>query len=234
MHEFELIAQGAEARVYKGVYLGKPTLIKERFKKKYRHTDLDTRLTKDRIKAECRAMIRAKAAGVVTPAIYFVHLERRCIYMEYIEHAVVLKDFIEKNISKNINVEYLSKFIARELGKLIAKLHSKNIIHGDLTSSNVLLQNVNEELSIEKYDAANNFVIIDFGLARIESSIEDKAVDLYVLERSLLSAHSEIPLLFSEIFNTYQKYYTNKNQCKEVVSKYKEVHARGRKRLMIG
>lgn len=65
MHEFELIAQGAEARVYKGVYLGKPTLIKERFKKKYRHTDLDTRLTKDRIKAECRAMIRAKAAGTI-------------------------------------------------------------------------------------------------------------------------------------------------------------------------
>lgn len=79
--------------------------------------------------------------------------------MEYIEHAVVLKDFIEKNISKNINVEYLSKFIARELGKLIAKLHSKNIIHGDLTSSNVLLQNVNEELSIEKYDGTQPLFI---------------------------------------------------------------------------
>lgn len=63
MKDFELIAQGAEARLYKGIYLGKPTLIKERFEKKYRHVDLDIRLTKDRIKAECRAIVRAKAAG---------------------------------------------------------------------------------------------------------------------------------------------------------------------------
>lgn len=61
--DLELIAQGAEARIYKGTYLGKLTLIKERFKKKYRHPDLDMRLTKDRIKAECRAILRAKTAG---------------------------------------------------------------------------------------------------------------------------------------------------------------------------
>lgn len=66
MNGFELIAQGAEARVYKGVYLGRPALIKERFEKKYRHVDLDTRITKDRTKAECRAMVRAKAAGETT------------------------------------------------------------------------------------------------------------------------------------------------------------------------
>lgn len=76
--------------------------------------------------------------------------------------------------------------------------------------------------------------MIDFGLARTESNAEDKAVDLYVLERSLLSAHSEIPLLFSKIFNIYQKCYTNKNQCKDIISKYKDVQSRGRKRLMIG
>lgn len=63
--DFELIAQGAEARIYKGIYLGKLTLIKERFEKKYRHPDLDTRLTKDRIKAECRAILRAKTAGKI-------------------------------------------------------------------------------------------------------------------------------------------------------------------------
>lgn len=186
-----------------------------------------------------------------------VHLERRCIYMEYIEDGTVLKDFIDKNVSDGSNVDQLN-FIAKGLGTLIARLHSKNIIHGDLTTSNVLLKNT-DKLKIEKGDgnncspiiiiqfnscsvfifgpsfpAVNNFIMIDFGLARTESSVEDKAVDLYVLERSLLSAHSEVPSLFSEIFNTYQKCYMNKNQCKEIVSKYKEVQARGRKRLMIG
>ncbi|CAK9803704.1 EKC/KEOPS complex subunit TP53RK [Anthophora plagiata] len=234
MNNFELIAQGAEARLYKGDYLGKSILIKERFEKKYRHADLDIRLTKDRIKAECRAIIRAKAAGVATPTIYLANLERRSIYMEYIKNATVLKDFIDKSISEKQNVDRLLNFIAQGLGILIAKLHSKNIIHGDLTTSNVLLRNIDEKIDLEKYDATGNFVIIDFGLARIESSAEDKAVDLYVLERALSSAHSEIPLLFSKIFQIYQKYYTNKSQCKEVISKYKEVQSRGRKRLMIG
>lgn len=60
---YELICQGAEARIYKGKYLGRDTLVKERFVKKYRHPDLDENLTKERIKNEVRAIIRAKAAG---------------------------------------------------------------------------------------------------------------------------------------------------------------------------
>lgn len=63
MTDLELIAQGAEARLYKGIYLGKVSLVKERFAKKYRHPELDSRLTKDRIRAEARAIIRARSAG---------------------------------------------------------------------------------------------------------------------------------------------------------------------------
>lgn len=82
--------------------------------------------------------------------------------------------------------------------------------------------------------AETRFVMIDFGLARLDSTVEDKAVDLYVLERSLLSAHSEVPTLFSRIFHHYQQNYQNKSQCEQVLAKYKQVQARGRKRLMIG
>lgn len=236
MTDFELIAQGAEARVYKGTYLGQSALMKERFEKKYRHAGLDTRLTKDRMKAECRAILRAKAAGVTTPAIYLANFERRCIYMEYIENAIMLKEFIEENVSNDSNnLDCTLNVIAEALGAILAKLHSKNIIHGDLTTSNVLLKNqVDRHFDIKEHDATSNFVVIDFGLARIESSVEDKAVDLYVLERSLLSAHSEVPLLFSKIFDVYQTRYTNKKECNEIVAKYKEVQSRGRKRLMIG
>lgn len=63
MEGFEVIAQGAEARLYKGVYLKRPAMVKERFVKKYRQPDLDTHLTKDRIRAEARALLRAKSAG---------------------------------------------------------------------------------------------------------------------------------------------------------------------------
>ncbi|KAK2589202.1 hypothetical protein KPH14_002012 [Odynerus spinipes] len=233
MHGFELISQGAEACLYKGSYLGRPTVVKERFVKTYRHPDLDSRLTKDRIKAEARAIVRAKAAGVATPALYLVNFDRRSIYMEYVENAIVLKNFIDDNVSEKSDVGHIVDFIGEGLGLLVAKLHSKNIVHGDLTTSNILLRNISEETWAGN-EVSNHFVVIDFGLARVDSTVEDKAVDIYVLERSLLSAHSEVSNLFPKIYTSYQKHYGNKAQCKEIVNKYEEVRARGRKRLMIG
>ncbi|XP_029177859.1 EKC/KEOPS complex subunit Tp53rk [Nylanderia fulva] len=234
MQDLELIAQGAEARLYKGLYLGRMSLVKERFVKNYRHPELDARLTKDRIRAEARAIIRAKSAGVATPALYLVDIERRSIYMEYVEDATVLKDFIDENISEKPDVDHLIEFIGCGLGSLIARLHSRHMIHGDLTTSNILVKNDSESSSSDQSEAETRFVMIDFGLARLDSTVEDKAVDLYVLERSLLSAHSEVPTLFSRIFHHYQRQYQSKNQCEQVVAKYKQVQARGRKRLMIG
>lgn len=61
--EFVLVKQGAEAKIFRGRYLGQPTIVKERFKKKYRHSDLDEHLTKERIKSEARSIVRCKLAG---------------------------------------------------------------------------------------------------------------------------------------------------------------------------
>jgi TP53 regulating kinase-like protein len=62
--DFKLIKQGAEAKLYEGNYLGRPTIVKERFKKSYRHVDLDNLLTKERMKSEARALLRCKFAGI--------------------------------------------------------------------------------------------------------------------------------------------------------------------------
>lgn len=78
------------------------------------------------------------------------NLERRCIYMEYIQDAIILKDFIDEKVSKETNDDRLLNFIAQGLGTVIAKLHSKNIIHGDMTTSNVLLKNIDDN-HIGKY-----------------------------------------------------------------------------------
>ena len=77
-------------------------------------------------------------------------------------------------------------------------------------------------------------IVIDFGLAQIEITAEDAAVDLYVLKRSLSTSHSGIPELFKLIYNSYQQYFKNKTQLKEIMSKYNDVQARGRKRTMVG
>ncbi|XP_011493928.1 PREDICTED: EKC/KEOPS complex subunit bud32 isoform X2 [Ceratosolen solmsi marchali] len=229
--DFELISQGAEARLYKGVYLGKLTVIKERFEKKYRHIELDLRLTKERIRAEVRAIVRAKLAGVSTPAIYLVDFRRRSIFMQYIENAIMLKTFIEQYVYKNNSAKNLIEKIMGKLGQIIVNLHLANIVHGDLTTSNILIKNVSEVISAE---INHKLVLIDFGLARVESTAEDAAVDLFVLERSLMSAHAELPELFEIIYTNYKKFFSNKSRLKEIIIKYKDVKARGRKRTMIG
>lgn len=70
--------------------------------------------------------------------------------MEYIQDAIILKDFIDEKVSKETNDDRLLNFIAQGLGTVIAKLHSKNIIHGDMTTSNVLLKNIDDD-HIGKY-----------------------------------------------------------------------------------
>jgi TP53 regulating kinase-like protein len=71
--DFKLIKQGAEAKLFEGNYLGRPTMVKERFKKSYRHDDLDNLLTKERMKSEARALLRCKIAGIHLFSLEFCH-----------------------------------------------------------------------------------------------------------------------------------------------------------------
>ncbi|XP_051163478.1 EKC/KEOPS complex subunit TP53RK isoform X2 [Leptopilina boulardi] len=231
---YELIAQGAEARLYKGTYLDRPVLIKHRFIKKYRHEMLDKSLASHQIKSEARALSRATAAGVLAPTIYHVDLNRRNIYMEYLNNTITVKKFIDENISQQETFWQLTKLIAKILGNLIGKLHSENIFHGDLTTSNILLRDISNESKDIRRDQV---ILIDFGLAHVNCSVEDSAVDLYVLERSLKSAHSKLRDLFAIILEGYFESYIEKKQeerGKQVLNKLKEVRSRGRRRVMIG
>ncbi|XP_041357906.1 EKC/KEOPS complex subunit TP53RK-like [Gigantopelta aegis] len=216
--------QGAEARLYTSSFYGKPCIVKERFSKSYRHPKLDKSLTTQRIKAEVRAMLRCRTFGIPTPTVYFVNLENNSIYMEHMKDAVTLRQYIE-----DIQLQHPETFIevltplAGVVGKLLAKMHSNNIVHGDLTTSNMLLQ-----------EAAENsvLVLIDFGLSYGATLAEDKGVDLYVLERALLSTHPNTECLFETILISYKAEY--KNGAADVISKLDEIRLRGRKRTMVG
>lgn len=66
--------------------------------------------------------------------------------------------------------------VMRQIGRSVGRLHDSGVVHGDLTTSNLILRG--EEV-----------VLIDFGLGSVSQSEEDMAVDLYVLERAFASTH---------------------------------------------
>ncbi|XP_054268804.1 EKC/KEOPS complex subunit TP53RK-like [Macrosteles quadrilineatus] len=225
---YMVIKQGAEGKIYKGLYLNKRVIVKERFVKHYRINDLDEHLTKERMKAEAKTIVKSKNAGVRTPAIYLVDFDHRILVMEEIVNSVTVKDAINELTSLQAEGDVRGKLetICQEIGLALGKLHKNGIVHGDLTTSNMLLKQNSPECEPELY-------LIDFGLSLLDASPQDKGVDLYVLERALISTHKNSEQLFDLILKAYQTVY-KKGSCSEVMSKLEEVRARGRKRTMVG
>ncbi len=195
----EIIYKGAEATLYKNNYLGFKTVEKERKPKKHRIKELDDTIKKRRTLNESKMMRRSRKA-VKTPYIFQVDTEKSNIIMEYIEGETI-KERIKKGKEKP------SK-IGKEIGKLIKKLHKENIVHNDLTTSNIIRKE--EEL-----------YFIDFGLSEKTKRIEDKAMDLLVFKKMLKSTHWKE---FNEIWENLKKEYNKKR----ILSKMRKIEKRGR------
>ena len=145
-------------------------------------------------------------------------------YMEEITNSVTVKDHIvqTQKIAQDTALDKLNP-LAEKIGQIIGRMHAGKLIHGDLTTSNMLVRGNPDDLDV---------VLIDFGLSFSEGLAEDKGVDLYVFERALLSNHPNTELLFECVLKAYKKF--NPKEADEVVSKYEEVKMRGRKRTMVG
>ena len=140
--------------------------------------------------------------------------------------------------------ETLINKISKDLGDLVSKLHSGDLIHGDLTPSNIILTiksetgsdllNNAEKAIIDNKDY-DDMYLIDFGLSSValstSSSMEDKAVDLYVLKRAIISSNPKSEELFEKAMSIYQK---NCKNGEEIINRYKKVEMRGRKKLCFG
>jgi len=190
-----LIAKGAESNIYKTEYLNTPCVVKNRIQKSYRIPEIDNNLRENRTRKEAKIISDVKKTGVKTPVLYDVNLKDKLIIMEEIKG---------QPLKKLINPE-----LAFKLGCEISKLHQANIIHGDITTSNILVEN------------NDNLVFIDFGLGKYSPLQEDKAVDLLVLKKSLMNMNHKLAL---EYFNLILKGYNNEN----IINTIKDIESRAR------
>ncbi|XP_037407618.1 pentatricopeptide repeat-containing protein At5g61370, mitochondrial-like isoform X2 [Triticum dicoccoides] len=213
-----LLKQGAEGRVFVSTFVGRKCVIKERFSKKYRHPLLDSKLTLKRLNAEARCMTKARRLGVPTPVLYAVDPLQHTLTFEYVD-GLCVKDILLGFGSNGINEERLND-IATQIGNAVGKLHDGGLVHGDLTTSNMMIKN-----------STNQLVLIDFGLSFTSTIPEDKAVDLYVLERALISMHSSCGGVMEKILAAYRK--ASRQWC-ATTNKLAQVRQRGRKRTMVG
>ena len=192
----KILAQGAEAIIY----LEHNNLVKERIPKTYRIKQIDDPLRLSRTRKEAKIMQKIPFA----PKIISVDEQQMSITMQYIT-APRLKEQLD------VMPRAERKKTCITLGKNIATLHEQHIIHGDLTTNNML------------YDGKLYF--IDFGLSTISNKIEDKAVDLHLLKQALGArhhAHAE------ESFTWILQGYTTYSQAPAVLERLEKVEKRGR------
>jgi TP53 regulating kinase-like protein len=168
--EKTLIKKGAEASLYIADWHGRRVVIKERLPKRYRPQQLDQTIRRYRTVHEPQLMHEAKRAGVPTPTIFMVDVEKAAITMEYIE-GVQVKPLIDSLC--DADREELCIHIGEEIGKL----HKHCIVHGDLTTSNMIL------------NTEGRIVLVDFGLGDKSAELEAQGVDLHLLKRALQSTH---------------------------------------------
>lgn len=208
MANHTILYRGAEAEIQLTNHMDRPVVQKKRVKKTYRIKYIDDRLIAARTKEEAKLITEARMHGVSVPVIYDVDIEQGIITMEYLEGKRI-KDIL------NTTSEEERKQLCEQIGESIARLHNHDIIHGDITTSNMII-----------LDGRVHF--IDFGLGEKNSEIEAKGVDLHVLMEAISSTHSQYAHCFDYVLDGYKKeLYTDANA---VIKKIEEIVKRGRYR----
>jgi TP53 regulating kinase-like protein len=204
-----LLKKGAEASLFLADWHGKRVVIKARLPKKYRPEELDAAIRGYRTVHEPQLMHEAKKAGVATPFIFLVDLKNAAITMEFVEGKQV------KQLLGSISKQERQK-LCFKVGELIGKLHAHGVIHGDLTTSNMLL------------NGEGKIFLVDFGLGEKNTELEARGVDLHLMKRALQSTHYQFA---EECFESVMKGYTavfGAEEAGKVLGKIKEIEKRGR------
>ena len=202
-----LVYRGAEADVYSGEWAGERAVYKFRKPLPYRLPELDLAIRVQRTAHEAQILHESKSAGVRSPFLYYVSARESLIVMEEIA-GPRLKSVLQSSGS-------YTERVSAEFGVAVGRLHSAGIMHGDLTTSNVIVNEAGVHL-------------IDFGLAVRSVKVEDHAVDLRLIKETLVGAHSDISSVVMQSFLEGYASVVGEGRAKEVSRKLAEIERRGR------
>ena len=200
----KLINRGAEADVYSTVWNKNKAILKIRKKKSYRNSSLDQKIRKQRTIRESQIISQVKSFGISTPLIYFMDVSKCSILMQKIDGKVV-RDLKDNDIVK----------ICGEIGRIVGLLHKNGIMHGDLTTSNFIVDK-------------EKLFLIEFGLASRTEKPDDHAIDLRLFKEILNSAHAKV---IEKSWKNFQKGYSKSvgtKYCKKVLDLVAVIESRGR------
>ncbi|MCW4033755.1 MAG: KEOPS complex kinase/ATPase Bud32 [Candidatus Bathyarchaeota archaeon] len=205
-----LLAKGAEASLYLETWHGRKVIMKKRHPKKYRIPELEDMIRSQRTVHEPNIMHKAKEAGVPTPTIFMVDVAEGTVIMEFVEGKQV------KEVLLNEDSSEMRRTLCFVIGLMIGKMHQNGIIHGDLTTSNMILT------------PYGKVVFVDFGLSERSIDLEAKGVDIHLLKRALYSTHyMHAKQCFDAVMQGYGE-TVGRDEANQVFQKIKEIEKRGR------
>ena len=184
-------------------------VVKCRVRKDYRNPILDERIRHDRTISEASVIHEAKTAGARVPSIVGVDIENNAIVMTHLAGTVARECLDDMGKSE-------AQKLLRSIGEQIGLLHMAGIVHGDLTTSNVIVS------------PSGAPFIVDFGMSRRSVEPEDRGVDLHLLRRSIIASHRQNP---SSMMNSMIRGYeetTGKKVAGSTWRKAREIARRGR------
>ena len=204
-----VLHEGAEAIVTAGSWLGRRAVLKYRRPRRYRHPDLDRRLTRQRMAVEARVLSRLSAAGFPSPNLMLMEPDQSTMLLSRIEG---------KTLYDVLKSEDSSEDILHSLGGLIRRLHETGISHGDLTTHNVMV-------------SEDNLYLIDFGLSRQSPELEHFGLDLQVLRECLGSSHTNMPDAIERVCEGYMDYEcqnSDSESANDVIERFHKIVGRVR------
>lgn len=201
--------RGAEADLYLSEMGGWKLVVKQRIRKKYRHSSLDQQIRRQRTISEASHMHQAKQVGARAPTILGLDIDRNSILMTYIDGNLARDNLGEMKPSDRITV-------FRELGSQVGRLHTGGMVHGDLTTSNLIVTHGDVPF------------ILDFGMAFRSDEPEDRGVDLHLLQRSIITTQPSNASAFMKHFSRGYESSAGGGMAHSTFGKVREIARRGR------